>query len=109
MRLRNQNPEFQESNSEISENVKILGIGSSHSEKLKTTGDVSIYAFPTGEKDDAIILLASDEAVISLEINAFNQKIEKKTHKLEIIGNREIGDLQIEKAKEIFDSWIKDK
>lgn len=101
--------EYQESNTEIPESVKILGIGVSSSGKLKTTGDVSIYAFPTGEKDDAIILLANEETVISLMINPFNQKIEKKTHKLEIIGNREINDLQDAKAKEIFEEWLKDK
>lgn len=101
--------EFQDSNSQVAEDVKILGIGSSASSKFKDTGDVSIYAFPTGEKDDALILLATDEAVVSLEINAFNQKIEKTTHKLENLSNREIVDLQAQKAKEIFEQWLKNK
>ena len=101
--------EFQESNTEISENVKILGIGSSNSKKLKTTGDVSVYAFPTGEKDDAIIIMASDEQIVSFEISPFNSKIEKKTEKIEVIGNRELNDVQAEKAKEIFETWLKSK
>jgi prepilin-type N-terminal cleavage/methylation domain-containing protein len=101
--------EFQDSNSQVAEDVKILGIGSSASSKFKDTGDVSIYAFPTGEKDDALILLATDEAVVSLEINAFNQRIEKTTHKLENLSNREIADLQAQKAKEIFEQWLKNK
>lgn len=101
--------EFQESNTEVSDNVKILGIGNASSEKFVSTGDVSIYSFPTGEKDDALILLANDETVISLEVSPFNSKIERKSYKIEQTGNRELNDLQADKAKEIFDTWLKDK
>jgi len=101
--------EFQESNTEVSDNVKILGIGNASSEKFVSTGDVSIYAFPTGEKDDALILLANDETVISLEVSPFNSKVERKSYKIEAVGNRELNDLQADKAKEIFDTWLKDK
>lgn len=101
--------EFQDSNTEVSDNVKILGIGNASSEKFMSTGDVSIYSFPTGEKDDALIILANDEMVISLEINPFNSKIERKNHKIELVGNRELIDLQNQLAKEIFETWLKDK
>lgn len=101
--------EFQESNTEVSDNVKILGIGNASSEKFVSTGDVSIYSFPTGEKDDALILLANDETVISLEVSPFNSKVERKSYKIEQTGNRELNDLQADKAKEIFDTWLKDK
>lgn len=101
--------EFQESNTEISDNVKILGIGNSNSEKFMSTGDVSVYSFPSGEKDDALILLANDEMVVSLAVNPFNSKIERKSYKLEPTGNKELNDLQTEKAKEIFETWLKEK
>lgn len=101
--------EFQESNKEVSDSVKILGVGNTNAQKLKTTGDASIYAFPTGEKDDAIIILANEEKVIALEINAFNPKIGKHIYKIEAIGNRDILDVQNEKAKEIFEKWLKDR
>lgn len=101
--------EFQESNTEISDNVKILGIGNSTSEKFMSTGDVSIYSFPTGEKDDALILIANEDMVVSLAVSPFNSKIERKNHKLEAKGNREINDLQNEKAKEIFETWLKER
>jgi type II secretory pathway pseudopilin PulG len=101
--------EFQESNTEVSDSVKIIGIGNSNSQKLKMTGDVSVYAFPTGEKDDAIIIFSNEEKIISLEINPFNQKIEKNIFKIEALGNRDILDIQNEKAKEIFETWLKDK
>ncbi len=101
--------EFQESNTEVPESVKILGIGLSSSQKLKTSGDVSIYAFPTGEKDDAIIILANEESVVSLAINPFNQKIEKKVEKLIPGENSDINDVWAKKAKEIFEEWLRDR
>ena len=101
--------EFQESNTEVSENVKILGIGNASSEKFISTGDVSIYSFPTGEKDEALILLANEDKVISLKVSPFNSKVERKSHQIERVGSREINDLLEEKAKEIFETWLKDK
>ncbi|MBC7714492.1 MAG: type II secretion system protein [Rhizobacter sp.] len=101
--------EFQDSNTEVNDGVKIMGIGSSGSQKLKTTGDVSIYAFPTGEKDDAIVILADDGKIVSLEISPFNQKVVKKSFKLEASGSKDILDVQTAKAKEIFETWLKDK
>lgn len=101
--------EYQDSNSEVKEDVKILGVGLLSSAKFKDTGEISVYSYPTGEKDEALILLANENAVVSLEINAFNQKIEKRTHKIENLSNREIVELQAAKAKEIFETWLKNK
>jgi prepilin-type N-terminal cleavage/methylation domain-containing protein len=101
--------EYQDSNSQVAEDVKILGIGNSTSKRFKETGDIAVYAFPSGEKDDALILLADDDAIVSLELDAFSSKIEKRTHKLENLSNREITELQTQKAKEIFEEWIKNK
>jgi type II secretory pathway pseudopilin PulG len=101
--------EFQDSNTEVNDGVKIIGIGNSNSQKLKTTGDISIYAFPTGEKDDSIVILGNDDNIVSLEINPFKDKVEKKNFKIESSGNRDILDVQNQKAKEIFETWLKDK
>jgi prepilin-type N-terminal cleavage/methylation domain-containing protein len=101
--------EYQDSNSQVAEDVKILGVGNSVSKRFKEKGDIAVYAYPSGEKDDALILLADDEAIVSFEVDAFSQKIEKRTHKLENLSNREITDLQTQKAKEIFETWLKDK
>lgn len=101
--------EFQESNSIIKESVRIIGIGNSQSQKLKTTGDGAIYAFPSGEKDDAIIILANEQSIISLEINAFNQKIIKNIEKLDTNEQTDLVALQNKKSKEIFEKWIKDR
>ena len=101
--------EFQDSNTEVSDNVKIIGIGNGSSKKFKSTGEASIYSFASGEKDDALVILANDESVISLKVMPFTNKIERNIFKLETSGNRELIDLQNEKAKEIFEQWLKDK
>ncbi len=101
--------EYQESNTEVYESVKILGIGTVNSNKLKTTGDMAIYAFPSGEKDDALIILGNDQRIISLEINPFNRKIEKKIETLELTENSDLAEKQQAKAKEIFEKWSKDR
>jgi len=101
--------EFQESNTEVYDSVKILGVGSANSKKLKTTGEVSIYAFPSGEKDDSLIILGNETRVISLEINPFSRKIEKKIENLDLSENSDVTAKQQEKAKEIFDKWYLDR
>jgi hypothetical protein len=53
--------------------------------------------------------MANEEIMISLDINPFNQKVEKKTFKIEALGNTDILDVQNQKAKEIFETWLKDK
>ncbi len=99
--------EFQDANTELSEDVSIIGVGHSTSKRLVETGETSIYAFPTGEKDESLIIMATDEAVVSLSISAFSQDIIKKSFKLEISGNRDVNIVRKEKAKEIFEEWLK--
>lgn len=101
--------EFQDSNTEVADDVKIIGVGNGNSTRLVTTGEASIYAFSTGEKDDSIVILGNDEMLISLEVQPFSNKIERKTIPLEIAGNRELIDVQNEKAKEVFEQWLMSK
>jgi len=103
--------EFQEQNTEISNDIKIIGIGSTQSEKIQSKGEASIYAFPTGEKDEAIVILANDEDIISLKVNPFSMKIEKDTQALgkTATNENELASLQQAKAKEIFEKWLKEK
>ena len=103
--------EFQDKNNEISSNIKIIGVATHQSEKLQTTGEVSIYTFPTGEKDEALVLVASDEDIISLKINPFSMKIDRERTPINKNSKNEndIGVRQKELAKEIFEKWKKEK
>lgn len=101
--------EFQESNLEIDEDVRIIGFGTSTSKRLVDSAEAAIYAFPTGEKDDSIIILATDEKAVAIEIDAFGLETRKEVHKIENISNRDILIVQKEKAKQIFEDWLKQK
>lgn len=102
--------EFQEKNNELNSNIKIIGVGTPHSDKLQSSGEVSIYAFPSGEKDAAIILIASDEDIMALKIDPFRSKIARETTPLGkgIGSEKELTEIQLKKAQEIFEKWKKE-
>ena len=101
--------EFQESNSELPTNIRVIGVATPQSEKLQMTGEVSIYAFPTGEKDDALVLVASDEDIISIKVNPFSMKLEHQAYPLGKTTEKDLLEKQQQKAKEIFEKWQKEK
>ena len=100
--------EFQEKNSELPSNIKIIGIATPQSEKLQISGEVSIYSFPTGEKDEALVIIGSDEDIISIKINPFSQVIEHFAYPLEKVSDKELALKQQTKAIEIFEKWQKE-
>jgi len=101
--------EFQDKNTEMSRDIRIVGVATSQSDKLQTKGEISIYAFPTGEKDEALVLIASDEDIISLKINPFSMKIDRQAYPLGGAAGKELAVIQQEKAREIFEKWQKEK
>jgi prepilin-type N-terminal cleavage/methylation domain-containing protein len=101
--------EFQENNTEIDEDVHVIGIGNATSKRFVEAGEVSLYAYPTGEKDDGLIILASDNQITSITIDPFSPDTEKKTYKIENEVNRDLLVVQKEKAKEIFDLWLRER
>ena len=102
--------EFQESNTELPEDVVVLGVGHSESEKLQITGEASVYSYPSGEKDSAIIILGTNDKVVALKVAAFNNEVKK-----EIVSFKEIeNDEALKKKhddirKELFEKWHKEK
>jgi prepilin-type N-terminal cleavage/methylation domain-containing protein len=105
--------EFQDQNTELSSDIKIIGVATPHSEKLQTSGEVSLYAFPTGEKDEALVIISSDEDIISIKVNPFSAKIDRESQPLgKGTGNesvKDLGELQRKRAQEIFEKWQKAK
>jgi prepilin-type N-terminal cleavage/methylation domain-containing protein len=99
--------EFSEKNSEISSNIKILGVANSQSEKVQNTGEVSLYAFPSGERDAALVIIASEEEVVTLKTNSFSPKIEREIIKIPKNNEKELIEYQNNLVKEIFLKWKK--
>ncbi len=103
--------EFQDKNAEMSQDIRVVAVATPQSEKLQTGGEVSLYAFPTGEKDEALVLIASDEDIISLKVNAFTAKIDRQSYPLgkNTSGEKDLAELQRKKAQEIFEKWQHEK
>jgi len=103
--------EFDEKNKQIAENISVVAIGTSLSEDLITDFHASIYFYPSGEKDSAIIILGSEEEVLALEIDPFTLEMERvyRAFSIEEYNKEEILARQRELAKELFNEWIKKK
>ncbi len=97
--------EYSERNAEISTNIKVLGVANTQSETLQTEGEVSLYSFPSGERDAALIIIGSDEEIVTLKTNSFSPKIERHIQKIELGNSKELNDKKQNLAKEIFEKW----
>jgi prepilin-type N-terminal cleavage/methylation domain-containing protein len=98
--------EFEKQNKIFPEEVRIIGVGTSTSEKLITEGEVSLYVFPTGEKDDGIIVLATESVVTGLSFNPFNNDFSTIRKSMEGDGEDPYEE-QVELAREIYGEWLK--
>ena len=103
--------EFQEDNYEFSEKVRIISYGSTLFKSLVSEGDVSMYFYPSGEKDSALIFLATDEELSSLSIPSFTMDFETEymVNSEEVSGSLdELIETYTDKAKGIFEKWLKE-
>ena len=99
--------EFQEEEKELSGYTRFIGIGTADYDQLITEGNASLFTYPTGEKDSAIIILGNDIEVAFVEINPFIQEFRREYRPLELQENteEEIYDKQRDLADEIFLEW----
>ena len=100
--------EFSDSAATLPEEIRIFGIGSSYSKDLIYNENVSIYFYPTGEKDSAVIFFYSEEQLATLKISPFETQTfdEYYTFSEQDLENIEYS-LE-SKTKDIFDKWIKE-
>lgn len=104
----NRVPEFSEGPRSFNENVRLVGIGSSLTGLLFLEGQVSIYAYPTGEKDGGIIILGTTEQVVGISFRPFLLGFDYKRENIDkSISFDEIPEEQERVAKEMFESWLK--
>lgn len=87
--------------------VRILGVGLLTQKALISEGEASFYIYPSGEKDEVLILLASDEEIITLEISPFSMDFHREYHPIKLENGEELEALQFQKGKDLFEKWIK--
>jgi prepilin-type N-terminal cleavage/methylation domain-containing protein len=99
--------EFQSENKTLPDEVRIVGVAQSLNNKFVSTGQISLFVFPSGEMDDAIIIFGTDEEVASLEIRPFLGDFITTMKPLDGQSNQDLTDSQLSLGQELFDNWVK--
>lgn len=99
-------PDFNPDDMKIPMGVKIIGVATGISKDLVTEGDAQVYFYPTGEKDSAIIIFATDDEMAFIEAEPFKQVIERSyvPHEVEITEEN-FADKTLEMAQDMFKEW----
>jgi prepilin-type N-terminal cleavage/methylation domain-containing protein len=99
--------EFREDNFELPQGIKILGLATSSRKNLIQDSNASIYFFPSGEKDDALILLSSSTEMLALTLTPFSDKIKKEYHTYVSKDKEALISEMEELSKTLFEKWKK--
>lgn len=97
--------EFEDVKVELSDEVTILGVGTSSMKKLITGGEASIYFYPTGEKDGALIFFSTTEEMAWLEVQPF---LTETNATYEIINTKRVAKLEDvlqTRMDEVYKEW----
>ncbi len=97
--------DFNETNNELKNNVKFIGLATRLTGKLQTTGDASLYSFPGGDRDEGIIILATEEEIATLEIAAFSSNIKRTFYSLADRKEEELEEKIKGLTTEIYQKW----
>lgn len=98
--------EFANIRHEISPDVQILGAATSFQKKLMTDETASIYFYPTGEKDAAIVFFATENEFAYLEVQPFLSETRSIFEPLnsESVAKKE--DILQTRMDEVYKEWI---
>jgi prepilin-type N-terminal cleavage/methylation domain-containing protein len=99
--------EFKDSDKSLPDYVRILGVATSLQETLVTESEANIYIYPTGEKDNAIIILGTEDEVVAMTMEPFTQEFKRKYVTLDEDSGEELEDQQQAVAKELYEEWLK--
>jgi prepilin-type N-terminal cleavage/methylation domain-containing protein len=101
--------EFKDLSRPFSPEVSFLGLASINSKEIITEGQVSLYFFPTGEKDESLIFLAAGTEIGTIELDAFGEEVYPRYHTFNL-GKDEFDklvNLRDNKMKEDYQQWLK--
>lgn len=97
--------EFQEDPIEFSEQVHIIGVGSTLTNHLQLFNESNLFFYPSGEKDGALIILANAEEIATLSIEPFTLDFKRSFYTID--NNQNIDDEFLSnKAQELYKDWL---
>lgn len=100
--------EFSTKAKEIPEGVSVLGVATSYFKTIRSEGEISIYFYPTGEKDNALIYFTTEEEMAWLDIPPFENTTSVDYHtyiESELVN---LENSQDNRMKEVYDQWLKE-
>jgi prepilin-type N-terminal cleavage/methylation domain-containing protein len=100
--------EFSDKDKVLPEGITISGIGSSYFGSIKYDGNISIYFYPTGEKDNALIFFSSQDELITLDIPPFEDTTSKEYYTFTDQDKNNLLDSIDSIMKGKFEKWLKD-
>ncbi|MBF0363114.1 MAG: prepilin-type N-terminal cleavage/methylation domain-containing protein [Oligoflexia bacterium] len=101
--------EFQDEVGTLPGRIKIVGVATSaRSSMLVQDGEASIYFYPNGEKDAALMIFSGAAEVFSLTIGPFTDEMQRDFFTFDKKKSEDMLLDEMEaKAKEIYDKWLK--
>ena len=99
---------FEDGPRKFRENVGIYGVGTSYLDDIMSQGNASIYFYPSGEKDSAIIFLYTEYELVSLKVPPFEEKLYDDYYIFNQSEADFLEDTLESKSKEIFNQWLKE-
>lgn len=99
--------ELYDENKKVSSGVYIYGIATSYNESLITADEFSIYFYPTGERDNALIIFSTDEEIAHLIIPPFEQTTFKEYYIFTDIEMEDFDGSLESKAQDMYTEWLK--
>lgn len=100
--------EFSSENKVVDENVRVLGLASTYLKSIQTEGSLSIYFYPTGEKDEALIYFSTQEEMATLEVPAFESQTYIDFYPYSESELATLDNSQQDKMKELYEKWLKE-
>jgi prepilin-type N-terminal cleavage/methylation domain-containing protein len=99
--------EFLETNEAIPEGISVYALGTTYRNDLLVDGPFYIYFYPTGEKDNTILIMNSVEEMATLAISPFEEKTVDEYFPFSESDLANLDYALENKAKEVFEKWLK--
>lgn len=97
--------EFEDLKVELSDEVTILGVAASSQKKLITDGEASVYFYPTGEKDSALIFFSTLNEVAWIEVQPFLSETKSMYEAIDTKRVAKLEDVLQTRMDEVYKEW----
>lgn len=99
--------EFEEGTKKFPETIQFYGLGTAYYASIISEGSPSIYFYPTGEKDSALLFFYSPDEIAILEISPFEDTVTESFYKFTPNEKQNFDNALERKTTEIFKEWLR--